>query len=468
VLIFRKSCDDCDSSHGCGAAKIIFRFAFKTLENNSKYLYNKESINKITMGNMKILIKGKKKLSGKVKVSGAKNAALPELAAVLLSSGDFDFSEVPRVEDIKVMFKALQNIGAEGEFNSNRIKIKIPEIKSSLVPKNIVETSRASILILGPLVARSGYAKVSLPGGCSIGDRKINFHLEGLRKMGSIINVEEEHIIAKTSGPLQGIDYTFPDKTVTGTENLLMAATLAEGASILRNCAVEPEISDLIELLLKMGADITGKNSETLKIKGKPTLNGAKHKIIPDRIEMGTYVIAGAFHGNDILIENTVPEYIASLLEILKKIGVNLTVNKDWIRVNSGDNFHPIDVETQPFPGFPTDLQAQLTTLLTQVDGVSRVRENIFNNRFKHTLELNKLGADIKIIEDVSIIKGKTNLTGREITATDLRASAALVLGGLIAEGETIVNNSYQLLRGYEDMPQKLQELGAEVKLFGA
>lgn len=421
----------------------------------------------INMANIKILIKGKKPLSGTVRVSGAKNAALPELAAVLLSSGDFEFSGVPRVEDIKVMFKALQNIGAEGEFTGNCVKIRIPKIKSSLVPKNIVETSRASVLILGPLVARNGYAKVSLPGGCSIGDRNINFHLAGLRKMGAKIVEEDEHIIAKADGPLQGIDYTFPDKTVTGTENLLMAAALAESATILRNCALEPEIGDLIELLREMGADIAGKNSETLTIKGKSTLNGAVHRVIPDRIEMGTYVIAGAFEGNDIIIENAVPAYIESLLDILKKIGVKFTVEEDRIKVSSGGNFHPVEVETQPFPGFPTDLQAQLTTLLTQVKGVSKVRENIFNNRFKHTLELNKLGANIEIVDDTSIIKGKTNFTGKEIIATDLRASAALVLGGLIAEGETVVNNSYQLLRGYEDMPRKLRELGAEVTLLG-
>ena len=419
------------------------------------------------MANIKILIKGGKPLSGNVKISGAKNAALPELAAVLLSSGDFEFSGVPRVEDIKVMFKALRNIGAEGDFTGSSVKIRIPEIKASLVPKDIVETSRASVLILGPLVARNGYAKVSLPGGCSIGDRKINFHLEGLRRMGAKIVEEDAHIIAKTNGPLQGIDYTFPDKTVTGTENLLMAAALAEGSTILKNCALEPEIGDLIELLRKMGADIAGKNSETLTIKGKSALNGAGHRVIPDRIEMGTYVIAGAFEGNDIIIENAVPAYIESLLDILKRMGVNLTVEQDRIRVSSGGDFRPVAVETRPFPGFPTDLQAQLTTLLTQVNGVSRVRENIFDNRFKHTFELNKLGANIEIADDTAIITGKTNFTGKEITATDLRASAALVLGGLIAEGETVVNNSYQLLRGYEDMPRKLRELGAEVTLSG-
>lgn len=415
--------------------------------------------------NKRILIKGRNPLRGSVRISGAKNAALPELAAAILSSGAFEFSGAPRVEDIKVMFKALQNIGAEGEFQANRIKIKIPAIISSLVPKDIVETSRASILMLGPLIARNGFAKVSLPGGCSIGDRKINFHLAGLRKMGVEINEVDEHIIAKTTRPLKGIDYRFPNKTVTGTENLLMAAALADGTTILRNCALEPEIGDLIDLLIKMGASITGKNSETLVIDGKSTLHGAGHQVIPDRIEMGTYVIAGSFKDNEITVENAAPAYIASLLDILEKIGVHLDAANDSIRVSSNGDLRPIDVETAPFPGFPTDLQAQLTTLLTQAEGISRVKESIFNNRFKHTLELNKLGAHIEISNDTSIIHGKTNLQGRGITATDLRASAALVLGGLIANGETIVENSYQLLRGYEDMPQKLRRLGANIEL---
>ncbi len=426
-------------------------------------------MNNINMGNIKILIKGKKALSGSVRISGAKNAALPELAAVILSSGEFEFSEVPRVEDIKVMYKTLQNIGAEGEFSANSIKIKIPEIRSSPVPRNVVETetSRASILILGPLVARDGYARVSLPGGCSIGDRNINFHLDGLRKMGAEIDVKDGHIIAKTTGPLKGIEYEFPWKTVTGTENLLMAAALAEGTTILKNCALEPEIGDLIDLLSKMGADIEGINGDILRIEGKSTLTGAVHTVIPDRIEMGTYVIAGSFTGNEIVVENVVSEYIDSLLDILKQMGVNLEVDENSIRVSSNGGLRPVDVETRPFPGFPTDLQAQLTTLLTQSHGLSRVKENIFNNRFKHALELNKLGTDIKIVGDTAIIRGKTDLAGRGITATDLRASAALVLGGLIAEGETVVANSYQLLRGYENMPQKLQALGADIKIVG-
>jgi UDP-N-acetylglucosamine 1-carboxyvinyltransferase len=414
----------------------------------------------------KIVITGKNQLSGRVRTAGAKNAALPELAAIVLSSGEFHFRDVPEVEDIRVMFHALKNLGAEGEFRSNSIRIKIPAIKSPLVPREIVETSRASVLLLGPLVARNGYAKVSTPGGCDIGERKINYHLEGLRRMGTDIIEEKEHIIAKASKPLRAIDYSFPAKTVTGTENLLMAAVLTEGTSILRNCALEPEVGDLIELLLAMGADIKGENSETLIITGKSSLNGTAHQIIPDRIEMGTYVIAGCLAGNEIVVENTVPEYVGCLLNVLEKSGIQVTTNANTISVNSNGKVKPVEVETMPYPGYPTDLQAQLTTLLTQADGVSHIKENIFNNRFQHTGELNKMGANIEVKGNVSIIKGKTPLTGATIRATDLRASAALVLGGLIAKGTTVIENVFQLFRGYESMPQKLNSLGADIKLI--
>jgi UDP-N-acetylglucosamine 1-carboxyvinyltransferase len=414
----------------------------------------------------KIVINGKNRLSGRVRTAGAKNAALPELAAVVLSSGEFYFQDVPEVEDIKVMFQALENLGAEGEFRSNTVRIKIPAIKSSLVPREIVETSRASVLLLGPLAARNGYAKVSTPGGCAIGDRKINYHLEGLRKMGTDIIEEKEHIIARAPRPLRAIDYSFPTKTVTGTENLLMAAVLAEGTTVLKNCALEPEVGDLIDLLLAMGADIKGKNSETLVITGKSSLNGATHQVIPDRIEMGTYVITGCFAGNEILVENTAPGYVECLLKVLGKSGVQVTATADTISVNSNGQVKAMDVETMPYPGYPTDLQAQLTTFLTQVEGVSHIKENIFNNRFQHTAELNKMGANIELNRDVSIIKGKTPLTGATLRATDLRASAALVLGGLIARGTTVIENGFQLFRGYENMPQKLNALGADIKLI--
>jgi UDP-N-acetylglucosamine 1-carboxyvinyltransferase len=414
--------------------------------------------------NMKIIIQGQNRLSGTVRTAGAKNAALPELAAILLSKGEFHFQDVPEVEDIKVMYRALQNLGAEGHFNSNSVKIKIPEVTSELVPREIVETSRASILILGPLVARNGYARVCQPGGCPIGDRKINYHLDGLSRMGAEIKEEEHHLVAKAAKQLNAIDYTFPTKSVTGTENLLMAATLAEGTTILRNCALEPEVGDLVQLLTNMGADITGKNTETLTIKGQTSLQGTSHRIIPDRIEMGTYIMVGCLGENEIIVENAVPEFVQSLLNILEQIGCYVTVKNDTIKVTANGNLKPVSVETLPYPDYPTDLQAQLTTLLTQVNGISKIKENIFNNRFQHTRELKKMGAAIDVDGDIAIIRGKTPLSGQTIRATDLRASAALVMGGLIAEGETVMDNAYQLFRGYENMPLKLQQLGADIK----
>lgn len=418
------------------------------------------------MKSTKIIINGRKKLVGRVRVAGAKNAALPELAASILTDGECYYTDVPEVDDIKVMFRALENLGAEGEFSTNTVRLRIPVISSALVPQEIVETSRASILILGPLVARNGYARVSKPGGCRIGDRKIDYHLEGLHQMGAEILEEDEHIIARTDNPLQAIDFTFPTPTVTGTENLLMAATLAEGTTVLKNCALEPEVGDLVDLLTSMGADIRGKNTGTLTIKGKVLLKGASHRLIPDRIEMGTYVIAGCLGENEIIVENTIAEYVKSLLDILTDIGIKVKTGKETIKVESNCQLKPASVETLPYPGFPTDLQAQLTTLLTQAEGVSRIKENIFNNRFQHAKELNKLGASIEVKDDLAMIRGKTPLIGQTIHSTDLRASAALVLGGLIARGQTIVENAHQLFRGYENMPWKLQQLGADIKII--
>jgi UDP-N-acetylglucosamine 1-carboxyvinyltransferase len=423
--------------------------------------------------NTKIIIEGKNRLSGNVRIAGAKNAALPELAAVILSTGEFHFNDVPQVEDIRVMFRALENIGAEGVFVDDTVKVTIPIVKSELVPREIVETSRASILILGPLLARNGYARVSKPGGCPIGDRNINYHLDGLRQMGANIQETEEHIVARIENAdkgLQAIDYTFPTPSVTGTENILMAATLAEGTTILRNCALEPEIGDLIDLLQSMGAEISGKDSATLTIKGKATLSGAHHIMIPDRIAMGTFVIAGCLGENNITVENASPKYIQSLLDVLDEIGIKTITSSDHtIKIEPNGPFKPVEVETLPYPGYPTDLQAQLTTLLTQAEGTSKIKENIFNNRFQHAEQLNKMGANITVGHDgadFATIKGKTPLIGTQIRATDLRASAALVLGGLIAEGQTVISNAYQLFRGYEDLPGKLKTLGANIKLI--
>jgi UDP-N-acetylglucosamine 1-carboxyvinyltransferase len=418
-----------------------------------------------TMQQAKISIRGGRPLSGIVSISGAKNAALPELAAICLSADPVEFQNVPLVEDIKVMFAALQEIGAQGEIQGNSIHAALPEVKSALVSHETAKTTRASVLLLGPMLARHGYAKVSFPGGCPIGERKINFHLQGLESMGAEISSEGEYIIARCDR-LKGIEYHFPAKTVTGTENLIMAAALAQGTMVLSNCALEPEVSDLIALLQKMGANISGQGSETIAIRGQTSLHGAAHRIIPDRIEAGTYLIAGCFVGNEIQIHGVVPEHLQSLLTILKGMGAVITVSGQTIAVKGKETLAPAEVVTRPYPGFPTDLQAQLTTLLTQSTGVSRVKEKIFNDRFRHVGELKRLGADIEIQHDTALIKGPSRLRGAVIKTTDLRASAALVLGGLIAAGETIIQNSYQLFRGYENMPLKLQNLGADIKIL--
>ncbi len=415
------------------------------------------------MDNYKIQISGRRTLSGTIKVSGAKNASLPELAATILADSEVNLYGVPDVKDVNTMFNALEAIGASGNFSGNRVNINFNKIKQPLVAESISKTSRSSILILGPLLARNGYAKVSLPGGCAIGDRRINFHLEGLERMGAEISVEGGYISARTER-LKGADYTFPGVSVTGTENLIMASSLAEGETVLRNCAVEPEVTDLITFLESMGAEIGGKGTDTIKIKGKEVLKGTSHTVIPDRIEMGTYVIAACLEGNNIVVENCIPEYIGALIKVLEQMGVEVITEKNRISVKVPEKMNPVDVNTDPYPGFPTDLQAQLTTLLTQVNGKSTIRENIFNNRFKHVIELNKLGADISISGNVAEISGVSDLTGTYLNATDLRASASLVLGGLIARGETFIDNAYQLFRGYEDMPGKLNRIGAEIK----
>ncbi len=427
------------------------------------------------MRNIIISIHGGRPLAGSVAVSGAKNAALPELAAVCLSAEPIVFSNLPQVEDIKVMVAALREIGAETEseaalagdgagLQGHELRIAMPTLHSPVVSHRIARTTRASVLLLGPMLARCGAARVSMPGGCAIGERKIDFHLQGLERMGAEILVAGEYLSARCDR-LHGIDFTFPGKTVTGTENLLMAAALAEGTTVLRNCAQEPEVADLAALLAAMGADIRSQDGETYVIRGRASLHGASHRVIPDRIEAGTYLIAGCFPGNDIRVEAVIPEHLGSLLGILHDMGADVAVHQKEFHARGGAALRPVAVVTEPYPGFPTDLQAQLTTLLTQARGVSRVRETIFNDRFRHAGELNRLGADIEVRGDEALIRGGSTLRGAVLKTTDLRASAALVLGGLAAAGETRIENSYQLFRGYEDMPGKLQKLGADITM---
>jgi UDP-N-acetylglucosamine 1-carboxyvinyltransferase len=432
------------------------------------------------MKNIIISIQGGRPLAGRVAVSGAKNAALPELAAVCLSPGPLAFSNLPLVEDIKVMVAALREIGAEGELDGplgegrveartdglqgHTIRVAMPALRSPRVSRQTTQTTRASILLLGPLLARCGEARVSMPGGCPIGERKIDFHLQGLELMGAEIRSEEDYLTARCRR-LRGIEYEFPGKSVTGTENLLMAAALAEGTTVLRNCALEPEVDDLAALLRKMGAAISSPEAGTFIIHGRTSLHGADHAIIPDRIEAGTYLIAGCLAGNDIIVEGVEPAHLGCLLDILAGMGADVRIGAGEFQARGGATLAPAAVVTEPYPGFPTDLQAQLTTLLTQAEGVSRVRETIFNDRFRHVGELNRLGADIEVRGDEALIRGRARLHGAVIKTTDLRASAALVLGGLVATGETRIENSYQLFRGYENMPEKLQKLGAAITI---
>jgi len=413
-----------------------------------------------------ISIQGGRPLQGSIAVSGAKNAALPELAAVCLSREEFEFSNVPLVEDIKVMFAALREIGVEGEIRGHSIRAAMPAVRSPLVSRQTAQTTRASVLLLGPLLARHGLARVSMPGGCAIGERKIDFHLQGLERMGAEIRSEGDYLTARC-GRLRGIEYEFPGKTVTGTENLVMAAALADGTTVLRNCALEPEVTDLVALLRDMGADISSVDGETMVIRGRDALHGARHHVIPDRIEAGTYLIAGCFSGNEIRVEGVVPEHLQSLLAILAGMGAAVTASAQALHAKGGAPLGPAEVVTAPYPGFPTDLQAQLTTLLTQAAGVSRVRETIFNDRFRHVGELRRMGAEIEVNGDTAVIRGRSRLRGAVLKTTDLRASAALVLGGLAAQGETLIENSYQLFRGYENMPGKLHKLGADIKIIG-
>jgi len=417
------------------------------------------------MYDKKLEITGKKRLEGNVTISGAKNAALPGLAASILSSGKVKMANVPEVNDIYVMIRALKSLGSDVDFDNNTVNVELKTINSDTVSLDIVGSIRASILFLGPMLAKYGYIRVSQPGGCPIGHRGINYHFDGLRRMGAVIDIVDNDIIAKTNR-LSGVDFTFPGKTVTGTENLVMAASLADGDTILRNCALEPEIDDLIIMLNGMGADISRENDNII-IKGKTSLNSVEHSIIPDRIEMGTYVLAACFEDNSIVVKNANPDLIKSLLDILESIGINLTVKDGDISVGSKQVLSPIDVETLPYPGFPTDLQAQLMVLLTQINGISHIKESIFNNRFNHANELNKMGADIVLNSDIARIKGNTRLKGNDnVFATDLRASAALVLGALVADGKTIIKNASQLFRGYEDLPGKLSRLGADIKVI--
>ncbi len=408
----------------------------------------------------KAVIMGGKRLQGSVEISGAKNASLPELAASLLTPGEVVLERVPRVKDVETMLELLLELGAEVH-TGEKIRIKAQKIEGE-PREELFSAMRASVLILGPLLARFGRGEILWPGGCSIGKRPINFHLDALRKMGAEIQEQGSRIKARAKR-LKGERIRFPRITVTGTENIMMAATLAKGETLIENPAREPEVKDLALLLQKMGAEISWEK-DGLHIEGKESLGGAQHRVIPDRIEAGTFLIIGALSASSLLIKNVYPGHLKAVLQKAEEAGVNFTVGDGWIEVKGGDSFRPLIIETQEYPGFPTDMQAQMTVLLCFARGESQIKENIFPERFRHALELKKMGADIEILQGKAIIRNVRKLKGTTVQATDLRASASLVIAGLMAEGETVIEDIFHLKRGYEDFFGKLRGIGAEIR----
>lgn len=412
----------------------------------------------------RFVIRGPNRLEGRVRASGAKNAALPALAASLLTDEPLELLRVPRVRDIRTLRGLLQHLGIASETAAAGTLRLVREAPGAAAdaPYELVKTMRASVLVLGPQLARHGHARVSLPGGCAIGVRPIDQHLEGLAALGADIRLEHGYVDA-SAARLTGARFRFRVPTVTGTENVLMAAVLARGTTVLENCAREPEVADLARLLTAMGARIEGTGGQTLVIEGVDELGGARHAVIADRIEGGTYLVGAALTGGDVLLEEAEPADLAPLVEKLAGCGAAVEVGERTLRVRREGPLAPQEVNTAPHPGFPTDLQAQLMALLTQAEGVSLLRETVFENRFQHVAELNRMGADIRVEGKEARIAGPTPLSGAAVMATDLRASACLVLAALAAAGETTVDRIYHLDRGYERMELKLQALGAQV-----
>ncbi len=412
----------------------------------------------------RLVVEGGRSLRGTVRVSGAKNAALPELAAALLTGDELRLDNVPDVRDVQTLVRLLGDLGTRCErLGQHRWALATPEVSRPEAPYELVRTMRASVLVLGPLVARCGRARVSLPGGCAIGARPIDRHLDGLAKLGAEIKLEHGYVEA-TAARLRGAEIEMADVTVTGTENLMMAATLAEGTTVLRHAAREPEVSDLAAMLVRMGARIEGAGTDTITIEGVRELRGTEHRVIPDRIEAGTFLVAAALTGGRITLEDAEPAHLGAVLDQLKRVQLSIETGQGWIRVGNGRPLRAIDLATLPFPGFPTDLQAQYMVLMTQAGGTCRLSENIFENRFMHVPELRRMGASIALSGREATIDGPTPLTGAEVTASDLRASVSLVLAGLAARGETVVHRVYHLDRGYEHIEEKLIALGAKIR----
>jgi UDP-N-acetylglucosamine 1-carboxyvinyltransferase len=418
----------------------------------------------------KFVIRGSNPLVGTIRVSGAKNAALPAMAAAILTEEPVVLENIPDVRDIQTERKLLESMGAEVELGYGRAhhrtticckNLSTPEAKYELV-----KTMRASTLVLGPLVARTGVARVSLPGGCAIGARPIDLHIKGLEKMGAQMVTEHGYIEARAER-LKGAHIVFDKITVTGTEDLLMAATLADGETMLENCAREPEVVDLATLLNKMGAKIEGAGTAVIKVKGVEKLKGARHRIIPDRIEAGTFIVAGAITGGDLIVADCDPKHLGAVIAKLRECGVKIKEAADSVRVQSDGKLTASDMVTEEHPGFPTDMQAQYMALCTQAEGTSLITENIFENRYMHAQELVRMGANIKIDGRHASVQGTTPLSAAAVLCSDLRASASLVLAALVADGETIVDRVYHIDRGYERIEEKLRGVGAQIKRIG-
>lgn len=414
------------------------------------------------------LVTGGATLKGDVVISGAKNAALPILFATLLAEQPSVVSNVPVLKDIDTTFKLLTMFGAEVKRDGHQVTVDASHIHSQMAPYELVRTMRASILALGPLLARFGHAEVSLPGGCAIGARPVNLHIDGLRKMGADISVENGYIKAKAAR-LKGAHLVMDMVSVTGTENLLMAAVLADGVTIIENAAREPEVVDLAKYLVAMGAKISGAGSATIKVEGVERLTGAAHSVLPDRIETGTFLVAAAVTGGDVTCRNTDPTELEVVLEKLREAGADVTTGDDWIRLNmTGRTLKSVNVKTTPHPGFPTDMQAQFTVLNVLAEGVGVVTETIFENRFMHVPELQRMGALIQLEGNTAMCQHTPQLTAAQVMATDLRASASLVIAGLVATGNTVVDRIYHIDRGYEQIEHKLQALGAQIERINA
>ena len=414
----------------------------------------------------KLRIRGGRRLAGEVAISGAKNAALPELCAALLTAEPVLLANVPRLHDVTTMLKLLRTLGVAAEQSGEAeatVALDASKVTSREAPYDLVKTMRASILVLGPLVARFGEARVSLPGGCAIGTRPVDQHIKGLQALGAEITVEHGYIVARATR-LKGARITTDMITVTGTENLLMAATLAEGETVLENAAQEPEIPDLAEMLIAMGARIDGQGTSRIRIEGVRELHGVTHRIVPDRIEAGTFLCAVAAAGGDVVLRGARADHLDAVIEKLREAGATIASGAGWIRVRADGRPRAVSFRTSEYPAFPTDMQAQFMALDCIAEGAASVAETIFENRFMHIPELIRLGAKIEVDGRIAVIQGVEKLSGAALMATDLRASAGLVIAGLVAEGETVVDRIYHLDRGYDRMEAKLRSLGADVE----